>query len=250
MENSLTVADDANPFAGALSEEYDTLRLLCPNHPPLARNLGDYVARWSQGAAISGFEVGCGTGISTHALLSAAPNLSLVALDASAKMLEQARANLSAEASAGRLRFVEADALEGLRALPDASLDLVASSYATHNFRSDYRRLVFAEVFRALKSGGLFINGDRFALDDQEAHVTLTQATLRHWFATFAKLGRPDLLEEWVIHLYSDEAPDRIMMFTPALEELRALGFDPVEVEFREGVDTLVAAFKPKSPRV
>lgn len=245
----MTLADDANPFAGALSEEYDTLRLLCPNHPPLARKLGDYVARWSQSAAIRGFEIGCGTGISTHALLSAAPTLSLIALDASGKMLEQARANLSAETAAGRLRFVEADALEGLRALPDESVDLVASSYATHNFRADYRRLAFAEVFRALKPGGLFINGDRFALDDQEAHVALTQATIRHWFATFAKLRRPDLLEEWVVHLFSDERPDRIMVFTPALEELRALGFAPVEVEFREEVDTLVAAFKPKSPQ-
>ena len=243
----MTLADNANPFTGALGEEYETLRLICPNHPLLAQKLGHYVGRWSQGAGVSGFEIGCGTGISTYSLLSAAPGLSLAAVDASAKMLEQAQASLSSEVAAGRLRFVEADALEALRALPDQSLDLVASNYATHNFRADYRRSALAEVFRALKPGGLFINGDRFALDDREAHMALTQATLRHWFATFAKLGRPDVLEEWVIHFFSDESPDRIMVFTPALEELRGLGFDPVEVEFREGVDTLVAAFKPKS---
>ena len=242
----MTLAENANPFTGALGEEYQTLRLICPNHPLLAQKLGQYVGRWSQGAAISGFEIGCGTGISTHSLLSGAPGLSLVALDASAKMLEQARANLCSAVAAGRLRFVEADALDALRALPDESLDLVASNYATHNFRADYRRLAFEEVFRALKPGGLFVNGDRFALDDREAHLTLTQATLRHWFATFASLGRPDLLEEWVIHLFSDESPDRIMVFTPALEELGRLGFAPIDIEFRDGVDTLVAATKPR----
>jgi len=244
----MTLAENANPFTGALGEEYQTLRLICPNHPLLAQKLGQYVGRWSQGAAISGFEIGCGTGISTHSLLSGAPGLSLVALDASAKMLEQACANLPSEVAAGRLRFVEADALDALRALPDESLDLVASNYATHNFRAEYRRQAFGEVFRALKPGGLFVNGDRFALDDREAHLTLTQATLRHWFTTFASLGRPDILEEWVIHLFSDESPDRIMVFTPALEELGRLGFAPVEIEFRDGVDTLVAATKPRRP--
>jgi tRNA (cmo5U34)-methyltransferase len=245
----MSLAENANPFTGALGEEYQTLRLICPNHPLLAQRLGDYVGRWSQGRAISGVEIGCGTGISTYSLLSAAPSLSLVALDASSKMLEQARANLSTEVSGGRVRFVEADALEALRALPDESLDLVASNYATHNFLAEYRRQAFTEVFRALKPGGLFVNGDRFALDDREAHLTLTQATLRHWFATFAKLGRPDVLEEWVIHLFSDESPDRIMVFTPALEELDALGFAPIEIDFRDGVDTLVAAAKPRHSR-
>jgi len=39
------------------------------------------------------------------------------------------------------------------------------------------------------------------------------------------------------------------MVFTPALEELRALGFAPVEIEYRDGVDTLVAATKPLRPQ-
>jgi hypothetical protein len=35
------------------------------------------------------------------------------------------------------------------------------------------------------------------------------------------------------------------MYFEPALEQLRAAGFAPVTVEFRDGVDTLVTAAKP-----
>ena len=58
-------------------------------------------------------------------------------------------------------------------------------------------------------------------------------------------MNRIDLLEDWVIHLLSDESPRRIMYFEPALEQLRAAGFTPVTVEFRDGVDTLVTALKP-----
>jgi hypothetical protein len=70
---------------------------------------------------------------------------------------------------------------------------------------------------------------------------------LRHWFKTFASISRHDLLEDWVVHLYSDESPEHIMYFSPALTLLRDIGFAP-EVIYREGVDTLVAATKP-APR-
>jgi len=70
---------------------------------------------------------------------------------------------------------------------------------------------------------------------------------LRHWFKTFAAINRYDLLEDWVVHLYSDESPEHIMYFSPALALLREVGFAP-EVLYREGVDTLVAATKPAPP--
>jgi len=241
----MTAEQDANPFKGALGAEYEMLRLICPGHPRLVQRLGLQVAHWAMGETLAGFEIGCGTGVGTASLLAAAPGLALVSVDSSAKMLAQSQANLAAEIRAGRLRLVEADALEALRGLRNDGLDLVVSSYATHNFRADYRRLALAEAFRALKPGGLFVNADRYALDDREAHLASAQADVRHWFKTFAELGRPDLLEEWVVHLMSDESPDRIMYFSPALQELAELGFAPVRVDYREGVDTLVIATKP-----
>ena len=65
------------------------------------------------------------------------------------------------------------------------------------------------------------------------------------WFQKFEAIGRYDLLQDWVAHLFSDELPEHIMYLTPALAHLEALGFAPVSVEYREGVDTLVTAVKP-----
>ena len=234
-----------NPFTGAIGEEYEMLRLICPGFVELADKLGLYVAGWRAGELLRGFEIGCGTGVSTLAMLARRSDLELLAVDSSPKMLAQAKSNLAAFATEGRATFIEADALEALRSQESGSLDLIASNYATHNFDQDYRQNVLAEAFRALKAGGLLINGDRFAIDDVGAHVAHTQGELRHWFKTFAKLNRYDLLEEWVVHLFSDEFPERIMYFSPALRQLQTVGFAPIRVEWRSGVDTLVAAFKP-----
>lgn len=235
-----------NPFTGPIGAEYEALRLLCPNAAVLARMVGEEVAEWRRGAGpIEGFEIGCGTGISTLAALTARSDLKLTAVDSAGEMLDQARVNLADYASAGRVTFIEADALAALRALPDARMDVVISNYAIHNFTDDYRNAVISEIFRALKPGGLFVNGDRYAMDDPAAHLADTQAVVRGWFKIFIEMKRLDLLEDWIVHVLSDESPRRIMYFEPALEQLRAAGFAPVTVEFRDGVDTLVTAVKP-----
>jgi ubiquinone/menaquinone biosynthesis C-methylase UbiE len=236
---------ETNPFTGAIGAEYEMLRLICPGAAELAGRLARHVAVWRLGEKLQGFEIGCGTGVGTLPLLAGRDDLHLLAIDSSPKMLEQASQNLSSFLRDRRVAFELADALAALQAQPEASFDVITSSYATHNFQTDYRARVFAEISRVLKPGGLFLNGDRFAMDDRVAHLAHTQNEVRHWFKTFGKLERYDLLEEWVLHLFSDESPDHIMYLAPTLQALRNTGFAPVAVEWREGVDTLVAASKP-----
>ncbi len=160
-------------------------------------------------------------------------------------MLDQARENLAEWIRKARVEFIEADALESLKQQPDCSVDVVASNYAIHNLLSDYRKDLVAEVVRVLRPGGLFINGDRYALDDRAQHLALTQSQVRKWFKTFAAMNRYDLLEDWVVHLFGDESPEHIMYLSPSLEQLRSAGLTNVGIEFRDGVDTLVSAIKP-----
>jgi tRNA (cmo5U34)-methyltransferase len=233
-----------NLFTGKIAGEYDLLRLMCPNHVVLAKGVAETVAKFKPGVPLKGFEIGCGTGISTLALLAARDDLIVTAIDAAPKMLDQAREALADYVAAGRVVFKLSDALEALKALPDASVDFVSSNYAVHNFTGDYRARALAEVHRALKPGGLFVNGDRYAIDDRATHLTDTQAMVRQWFKLFRQIDRLDLLEDWVVHLYSDESPEIIQYFEPSMRQLESVGFSPVAVEFREGVDTLVRAVK------
>jgi ubiquinone/menaquinone biosynthesis C-methylase UbiE len=232
-------------FSGQIASEYEMLHLVCPAAAALSQRVGATVAGFNPGRSLDVFEIGCGTGITSQSLLRARPDMAVTAIDNEPAMLAQAKVNLSVWLEQGRLRLLETDALSGLAALPDASVDVVASGYVLHNFLQGYRVRVLEAIYRVLKPGGIFVNGDRYALDDSAAHTKLTQEEVRHWFKSFAGIGRYDVLEQWIVHLFSDESEDHIMRLAPALSQLESLGFDPVEIRFRSGVDTLLVATKP-----
>lgn len=234
-------------FAGQISAEYEMLKLICPAAAEMSGRVGGVVAGLPAAPAgcLRVVEIGCGTGITTQALLLARSDLAVKAVDNEPAMLGQARGNLSRFLDEARVDFVEADALSALRDLPAESVDLVASAYTIHNFLDGYRTLVLAEVFRVLRPGGHFVNGDRYGLDDTIEQTRLTQAEARHYFAALGAIQRYDLLEQWIIHLFSDESADHLMRLGPALTRMREIGFDPVDVLFRDGVNALLTAAKP-----
>jgi tRNA (cmo5U34)-methyltransferase len=84
------------------------------------------------------------------------------------------------------------------------------------------------------------VNGDRYALDGTAAHTRLMQDNVPRYFKVFSSINRFDLLEQWV-----HESADHIMRLGPSLTKMRGIGFDPVEVHFRDGVSTLLTAVKP-----
>jgi tRNA (cmo5U34)-methyltransferase len=237
-------------FSGPIGTEYQMLHLICPAAAAMSKRVGLFVAGLPADAAkcsasLSVFEIGCGTGATTLALLDSRGDLVIQAADNEPAMLDQARKNLSRPLGEGRVRLIKADALSALRELPAGSQDVVASAYTVHNLLDTYRTLVLAEIFRVLRPGGIFVNGDRYALDDTASHTRLTQEEVRGYFEAFSAINRFDLLEQWVVHLFSDDSPDHIMRLGPSVEKMRGIGFDPVEVHFREGVDTLLTAVKP-----
>lgn len=100
-------------------------------------------------------DAGCGSGRVTEALAERLPRGTVVALDASTSMLDQARRRLGR--LAGRVRFVHADlldlrpsALEG-----DMPLDAVFST-ATFHWVTDHARL-FANLASLLRPGGQLV---------------------------------------------------------------------------------------------
>lgn len=234
-------------FAGVIGQEYQLLKLLSPLSAKMSHLVGETVAIHAATAQqpLQVVELGGGTGVTTLAILSAHENLNIVSIDNEPVMQNQAKQHLQAWVQRQKLTFSSDDALTALRALPTASVDVIASAYTLHNFLDHYRASVIAEAFRILKPGGHFINGDRYALDDIDQHTRLTQAEVGHYFKTLIDLNKLDVLEHWIVHLFSDESENHIMRETPALQQLTAAGFKGVELRHRQLVNALVTASKP-----
>ena len=236
-------------FHGAFADEYHFLQRICPPAAVMSRLVGEFVRDWAatnDERPLSVLELGCGTGFTTRHLLYARPDMRLLSVDNAPAMLNQAREFLADAVAAGRLELREADALAALRSLPDQSVDIVASAYTLHNFLFGYRHQVLAEILRVLKPGGVFVNGDRYAMNDAATHLANTQAELTGYFRILLdEMQRPDLLEQWVLHHFSDESEEHIMKLSPALEEMGELGFEAIKVHFRETVNALVSGVKP-----
>ena len=234
-------------FSGVIGEDYDMLNLICPFATKMSHLVGetlhDYAAPKSEKLTV--VELGGGTGITTLALLNAGENTQILSVDNEPVMQNQAKKSLNAWVENEQLTFSQNDALTALQNLPDASVDAIASAYTLHNFPNNYRAEVINEMFRVLKSGGKFINGDRYALDDISQHTRTIQDEVAGYFRVLRAENKLDLLEHWIIHLFNDESENHVMRETVALEQLQTAGFVDIHLTHRVAVNALVTAIKP-----
>lgn len=233
-------------FSGVIGQDYEMLNLICPSAVKMSHLVGETLKNYhaTQAKSLTIVELGGGTGITTLALLNASDNTKILSVDNEPVMQEQAKKHLNTWFAMGRLTFSSDDALTALQNTPTASVDVVASAYTLHNFPHSYREKVVQEIFRVLKSGGQFINGDRYALDDISQHTRLTQNEIADYFRVLIAEQKLDLLEHWIIHLFNDESENYIMRETLALNQLRHAGFSNVNIAPRIGVNALVTANK------
>lgn len=233
-------------FSGVIGQEYQLLKLICPFATEMSRlvgvEVGEYCKSKSEPQAI--VELGGGTGITTLAILSADERSSVLSVDNEPAMQNQAKQSLQRWADNGRLGFSDDDALSALTQLESGSVDIVASAYTLHNFEAGYRRQVIQEIFRVLKTGGQFINGDRYALDEVGVHTRNTQKEVAGYFKALKEINRLDLLEQWIIHLFNDESENHIMRESIALQQMIEAGFERIQFKSRHDVNALLTAQK------
>lgn len=194
----------------------------------------------SNAQSLQMIEIGCGTGLTTEKILKADARIFLKAIDIDDAMVKQAKARLIGNE---QVSFERADALEYLERQPDASVDAVLSALVFHNCTAEYREQVFAEIYRTLKKGGIFVNMDKFAQDDETEHQAALKWQLKE-FEKFDALGRPDLREKWTKHYTEDEHPDFLMREGACKNILEKLGFVEVKKIYRYQMEATYLAQK------
>lgn len=234
-------------FRGALSNEYALIRRALPHCDDLQKGVRAAVAAHSTTSnPVQVLEIGCGNGVTSEAILAARKNLVLTALDNEQQMVRQAIRRLDKPRTAHRCRILCVDALSHLRDLPARSIDIVASALTLHNLNRTYRDRVHRQIFRVLKPGGLFVNADKLAPDDDLRRFKELGRTLSWFFKTFVPAGRYDLLQGWVLHNVADQSPDRVMKEKETFAALRKIGFAAIRISARYNMEAVFHARKPK----
>jgi len=234
-------------FQGRLGEEYALFSLACPHFDTLQETIKKEITKKyesSEKEIIQVLEIGCGSGYTTKKILSADKRITVLAIDNEQVMLSQANELLYSYVENKKLKLIQGDALNYLRELPSQSMNAVVSAFTLHNFRKEYRNKVLTEIYRILTEEGLFINGDKYALDNKFKHKQNLEWQLKQFEKKFSEINRPDLISEWIKHYLEDDKSEVIMRESDSKKELTKIGFKNINLVYREKMEAVLIAIK------
>lgn len=257
--------DDISSYDARFAEtlggsEYDDLLIAIEYYDEFQSETGKALSRYITEHCVGMdkirvLEAGPGTGITTKKLLDTDNRVEVVSVDNEPKMHEAVKDRFSKDDNfQNRVEFVLADILAFLDSCEDQSFDAFASVYTLHNFTPDFRRKVIGLISRKLKTGGVFINGDKYAREGEEHQVDF-DAEIKNYdkFETAAlqaeKSGNTERAEhlrtirkEWIEHAKEDETNKITVEEQNQIFE--ELGFTDIEWGNRFDLVTTVKAIK------
>lgn len=235
-------------FSGVLGKYYNLRSLAMSYHEKfqdtVKETLATYAKEHPELTKIKVLEVGTGTGLTSIRVLESDPRVELTTVDADGNLMEKAKQVLVDFSE--RIEYINKDILSALKEMGDSSIDAMASALTIHNFPPEYRDQVMVELARVIKSGGLFVNADKYALEDPEAHAKSLKEQIDSFdiFDTMniPEVDIPTLKQGWIDHYTSDEKTK--MGEKESIELLGKLGFKDIKVIFRESMEATITAIK------
>ncbi len=233
-------------FHNVLGDDYDVTVVAYPHHDELQNTVGNKIKEFFKNSPekeLHVLEIGFGTGLTTKVLLDADPRIVVTALDNEPKMVEHLNVKLKKWNALGRVHVKQIDIIEYLKNAPDASFDAVSSVFTIHNFDPKLREVMHKDIYRVLKPGGIFVNGDKIAHDDPMLHE---QAFKRQdaRFAIYDVMNRPDMKKATTEHQERDNQPDLIFKENEATTLLNSVGFIDVKIFWRVDMEATIFGVK------
>lgn len=145
---------------------------------------------------LKALDLGCGTGILSHLLLSAFPNLEITAFDLAKNMLDVCQSNLSLYSNRLTLQrgnFGQDDLGE--------NYDIVVSGLSVHHLCDFDKQKLYKRVFDAMNPGGIFVNRE-IVLGSTDYLTDLYHAGWRRYIT---QNGEDD--EKWFNNYKNEDIP-------------------------------------------
>lgn len=231
--DSQTFLDYGRYFVPERERQMETIRGLIP---PAAE--GDLLV-----------ELCCGEGLLAQALLERFPGAALLGLDGAPEMLAAAGRRLAEFGERFRPRLFDLARSEWRVEIQKAHA--VVSSLAIHHLDGPEKQQLFADVYRMLAPGGVFVIADLIAPAGKQAESVAADAwdwAVRKRSLEFdGNLTGFELFqsEQWNMYRYFD--PDDIDKPSPLFDQLRwlaAAGFEDVDVYWMQAGHAIYGGVK------
>jgi tRNA (cmo5U34)-methyltransferase len=192
-------------------------------------------------------DLGAGFGVLTEELLDRFPKAKIVWVDVSEEMLKAAKE---------RLRRFEGSVSFYLRDFEDEEwvnglgqrFDAVVSSLSLHHASDDDKKRIFGDIYRILKCGGCFINGDRV----RAPSGWLDDYYMREWAEFMVVQMKRFFKEEKTVEeviatqrRMETEYGDKPATLENNMRWLHEAGFDIVDCVWKYNNRAIIIAYKP-----
>lgn len=196
---------------------------------PDARTFFGTVASFVPGGKISVLELGSGTGYVTEMVLRASPTATITCIDMDHAMLAVAQKK---EMLRG-VSFLEGDFRE---VWPEEQFDIVLTSLCLHHLPDPDRAAVLKRIYKTVRPGGVFVNGDVFrgATPEEE------EADRRLWRHEMTENGLPAGEVEAMLakRAKNVSCQDTLPGY---LQKMKDAGFEQIACPYRHGIYAVVA---------
>lgn len=176
-------------------------------------------------------DLGAGTGLLAYYWFQYFPKAEYILTDIADDMLHIARRRFAG------LDTVTCQIMDYTQALPDGKLDAVISALSVHHLENADKKQLFAQIFKRLPAGGIFVNYDQFCAGQPE---------LNKWFDTYweNQLAGSGLTEQDIALWQERRKLDRECSVEQETEMLQHSGFRSVKCVYAYQKFAVIVAIK------
>jgi ubiquinone/menaquinone biosynthesis C-methylase UbiE len=200
---------------------YDAIRRgLIPSFDAFYGAALDLIDDWQRVGKLRVLDLGAGTGLFAAMVLARHADAQIHLIDASEKMLEQARQRFDGNPA---VTYAVADMANAELGGP---WDLIISALAIHHLDDAAKKQLFEGIRAALSDGGLFVNAEQVLGHDPVVEARYA----RIWLQQIRRLG---VSEEEIAKARERMAHDRCSSVENQLQWMRDAGLSQVDCSFK-----------------
>lgn len=187
-----------------LGENYKIFKKAVPHHDKLQNAIAKEVSNSKHDIVV---DLGCGLGYTTEAILKIFTPKHLYLVDYDKRMIEIVSENKKITGNKSiTITISTNDALSFLKKLKNDSVDCVYSCWVIHNLKKSERAKIIKEVYRVLRKGGTFVNGDKYAEDNVDSHKNSFKWQENKYKQAVIKYPKDKAVYKgWISHHHADD---------------------------------------------